>query len=136
MTRAGVTPAGATRARVFLGVTGAFFLALFALPLFLVPFEWAEALGWDVERTDLGSYFGRCLGAVAIAISGQALWASHAPERHGSLFTLLAAAAALLAVVHVRGLVEESQPLVEHLETAMYAGFAALALWCRPATAG
>lgn len=121
-----------SRARVFLAVVGGFFLILFAIPLFLVPFEWAEALGWDVERSDVGSYFGRCLGALAIAISGQALWASRDPARHRPLFELIAVAAALLAVVHLRGLVEESQPLVEHVETAMYAGFAALALWARP----
>ena len=121
-----------TRSAVFLAVVGAFFLAVFAIPLFLVPFEWAEAFGWDVERTDLGSYFGRCLGAVAIAISGQALLAARAPERHRSLFELIAAAAALLAIVHLRGLVEDSQPLVEHLETAGYAAFAAVAIWARP----
>jgi hypothetical protein len=123
-----------TRSRAFLAVTGAFFLVAFAIPLFLVPFEWAEAFGWDVERTDVGSYFGRCLGAVAVAISGQALWAARAPERHRPLFDLLAIAAALLAIVHLRGLVEESQPWVEHAETLMYAGFAALALWARPPT--
>ena len=121
-----------TRARWFLLVVGIFFLVLFALPLFLVPFEWAEAFGWDVERTDVGSYFGRCLGAVAIAISGLAVWASRAPERYRALFELFAAAAALLAIVHLRGLAEDSQPAIEHVETLMYAGFAALALWCRP----
>lgn len=124
-----------TAPRAFLLAVGGLFLVVFAIPLFLVPFEWAEAFGWDVERTDVGSYFGRCLGAVAIAISGQALWASRAPERYRSLFELLAAAAALLAIAHLRGLVEESQPVVEHLETAMYAGFAALALWLRPPAA-
>ncbi|MDQ3936616.1 MAG: hypothetical protein M3340_18500 [Actinomycetota bacterium] len=121
-----------TRSRAFLMAVGGLFLVVFAIPLFLVPFEWAEAFGWDVERSDLGSYFGRCLGALAIAISGQALWASRDPERFRSLFELLAVAAALLAIVHARGLAEESQPLVEHLETALYAAFAGLALWCRP----
>lgn len=120
-----------TRSRVFLAVVGALFLVVFAIPLFLVPFEWAEAFGWDVQRTDVGSYFGRCLGAVAIAISGQAAWASRAPERYRPLFDLLAVAAALLAIVHLRGLVEESQPWIEHAETAGYAAFAALAIWCR-----
>jgi hypothetical protein len=121
-----------TRSRLFLVIVGGLFLVVFAIPLFLVPFEWAEAFGWSVERTDLGSYFGRCLGAVAIAISGQALWAARAPERYRSLFELLAVAAALLAIVHLRGLFEDSQPLVEHLETAGYAAFAGLALWARP----
>jgi hypothetical protein len=121
-----------TRARAFLAVVGLFFLIVFAIPIFLVPYEWAEAFGWDVERTDVGSYFGRCLGAVAIAISGQAVWASRDPARFRPLFDLFAAAAALLAIVHLRGLVEGSQPLVEHLETVGYATFAGLALWAKP----
>ena len=121
-----------TRSRVFLSVVGGLFLVVFAIPIFLVPFEWAEAFGWDAPRTDIGSYFGRCLGAVAIAISGQALWAARQPERFRPLFDLLAAAAALLAIAHLRGLVEDSQPLVEHLETAGYTAFAGLALWAKP----
>jgi formate hydrogenlyase subunit 3/multisubunit Na+/H+ antiporter MnhD subunit len=125
-----------TRSRAFLAAVGGLFLVVFAIPLFLVPFEWAEAFGWEVERTDLGSYFGRCLGALAVAISGQALWAARSPERHRSLFALLAAAAALLAIVHLRGLVEDSQPFVEHVETLGYAAFAGLALWARPPAPG
>jgi hypothetical protein len=124
-----------TRSRVFLAVVGGLFLVVFAIPLFLVPFEWAEAFGWEVERTDVGSYFGRCLGAVAVAVSGQALWAARAPERYRSLFGLLAAAAALLSIVHLRGLIEESQPFVEHVETLGYAAFAGFALWARPPAA-
>ena len=119
--------------RAFLAVVGGLFLVVFAIPLFLVPFEWAEAFGWDIERTDVGSYFGRCLGAVAIAISAQALWASRAPERYRSLFELLAVAGFLLAIVHARGLVEDAQPAIEHVETATSAAFAGLALWFRPA---
>lgn len=121
-----------TRSQLFLGAIGGLFLVVFAIPLFLVPFEWADAFGWDAERTDVGSYFGRCLGAVAIAISGQALWAAREPERYRPLFDLLAGAAALLAIVHLRGLFEDSQPVVEHLETLGYAAFAGLALWAKP----
>ena len=121
-----------SRARAFLLGVGLLFMVAFALPLFLVPFEWAEAFGWEVERTDVGSYFGRCLGAVAVAISGTAIWASRAPARYRSLFELLAASAVLLSIVHLRGLAEDSQPAIEHVETLVYAGFAGLALWCRP----
>ena len=121
-----------TRAQLFLGLVGAFFVTVFALPLFLVPFEWAELFGWDVERTDLGSYFGRCLGAVALAVSGMALWGAREPEQYRPLFDILAVIAALLAVVHLRGLVEDSQPFVEHVETLGYAGFAGLAVWAKP----
>jgi hypothetical protein len=103
------------------------------VPLFIDPYWWAERFGWDTgPETDLGNYLGRCLGAVAIAIVVTALAAARDPGRNRAVFTILAIAAALLAVVHLRGLLEDSQPLVEHLETAGYAGFAVLALWCRP----
>jgi len=121
------------RARVFLIAVAAIFLPVFAIPLFIDPYWWAERFGWDTgPETDLGNYLGRCLGAVAIAIVGTALFAARDPGRHRAVFTILAVAAALLAVVHLRGLLEDSQPVVEHLETAGYAAFAALAWWARP----
>jgi hypothetical protein len=121
------------RAQLFLAGAGSLFLIVFALPLFLDPYWWADRFGWDTSpHTDVGTYFGRCLGAVAVALSGAALWAAREPARWRSLFTVLGVAGALLAVVHLRGAVEDSQPLVEHLETLGYAGFSALAFWCRP----
>lgn len=124
---------GERRSRVFLFGVAAIFLPLFAVPLFIDPYWWAERFGWDTgPETDLGNYFGRCLGAVAIAITVTALVAARDPGRHRAIFTVLAVAGALLAIVHLRGLVEDSQPVVEHLETALYAGFAALAWWSRP----
>jgi hypothetical protein len=121
------------RARFFLIVVAAIFLPVFAVPLFIDPYWWAERFGWDTgPETDLGNYLGRCLGAVAIAITATALVGARDPRRYRAVFTILAIGGALLAVVHLRGLIEDSQPRVEHLETAMYAGFAALAWWARP----
>jgi hypothetical protein len=121
------------RARSFLLVGGLVFLVAFAVPLLLDPYGWARAFGWETgSETDVGLYFGRCLGAAGTAIAVQALLASRAPERHRSLFTLIALTTALVALVHLRGLIEDRQPLVEHLETAGYALACALALWCRP----
>ena len=121
------------RARTFLIVVAAVFLPVFAIPLFADPYWWGDVFGWDTEpRTDLTVYLGRCLGAVALAIAGVALLAARDPAAHRSLFDVLTIVAALLALVHVRGLFEDAQPTVEHLEIAMYAGFAALAWWCKP----
>ena len=121
------------RARFFLIVVAAIFLPVFAVPLFIDPYWWAERFGWDTgPETDLGNYLGRCLGAVAIAITATALVGARDPRRYRAVFTILAIGGALLAVVHLRGLIEDSQPRVEHLEPAMYAGFAALAWWARP----
>jgi len=121
------------RARLFLLGVAALFLPLFAIPLFVDPYWWAERFGWDTgPETELGQYLGRCLGAVAIAVAGTALAESRAARPQRAVFTVLAVAGALLAIVHLRGLIEDAQPLVEHIETGMYAGFALLAWWCRP----
>ena len=128
--------AAESRARTFLLVVGGLFLVVFALPLLIAPFAWADAFGWDVgPHSDLAAYFGRCLGAVATAITLVALAASRDPAGHRWVFSLLSLAAALLAVVHVIGLVRDAQPLVEHLEVAGYAAFAAAAWWLRPPAA-
>ena len=121
------------RPRTFLLIVAAVFIPVFALPLFSDPVWWAERFGWDTDGPrDLVVYFGRCLGAVALAIAILALRAARDPAAHRWLFDLLAGAAALLAVVHLRGAIEDAQPLIEHLETAGYAAFAVAALACRP----
>jgi hypothetical protein len=125
------------KSRVFLLAIAAVFIPVFAIPLFVDPVWWAERFGWDTEgASDLTDYLGRCLGAVALAIGLIALRAARYPEENLWLFDLLVLAALLLALVHLRGSIEDSQPLVEHLETAMYAGFAAAAWLCRPAVRG
>jgi small-conductance mechanosensitive channel len=122
------------RSQVFLVAVAAVFIPLFAVPLFVDPIWWAERFGWHTEGAgDLTRYFGRCLGAVALAIGVVAARAVRDPAANRWLFDLLAIAALLLAVVHLRGAIEDSQPLVEHLETLMYALFALAAWFCRPA---
>src|SRR5687767_15266059 len=123
-----------TRARRFLLASGSGFLPLFALPLFLRPYAWARAFGWrqDEPETDVGLYFGRCLGAIATAISVQMLVASRDPKAHRSLFSVLEVGGWLLSAVHVRGLLERRQPPIEHAEIGLYAGLAVLARRWRP----
>jgi hypothetical protein len=121
------------RARALLIIVAVVFIPVFAVPLFIDPYWWGDVFGWNTDQqSDLGAYLGRCLGAVALAISVSALQAARDPAASRGLFDLIGLAAALLALVHARGLAEDSQPLVEHLEIAMYAGFAALAWWGKP----
>jgi hypothetical protein len=121
------------RSRIFLSVAGAVFTVIFAIPLFVDPVWWAERFGWDTDGPrDLVVYFGRCLGAVALGLTLLALRAVRDPAAHVWLFDLLALVGVLLAIVHLRGAIEDAQPLIEHLETAGYAAFAGAALICRP----
>jgi hypothetical protein len=58
-------------ARRFLLAVSLVFLPIFAIPLLLHPYGWARRFGWrDEPETDVGRYFGRCLGAVAVALTG------------------------------------------------------------------
>jgi hypothetical protein len=121
------------RARLFLRAVALFFLPIFAVPLLLHPYAWARRFGWkDEVETDVGLYFGRCLGAVAVALMGGALAASREPREHRSLFTVLEVAGWLLSAVHLRGMIERRQPPIENAEVVGYAVFAVLARRCRP----
>jgi hypothetical protein len=111
-------------ARVIAGGFG----PVFALPLLLDPYRWARAFGWKPEpETDVGLYFGRCLGALATATCLQAARASRDPAGHAGYFEFAEAAGWLLVVVHLRGLLERRQPPVEHAEILGYAAFAVAA---------
>ena len=120
-------------ARRFLVVVAVVFLPLFAVPLFLDPYGWARRFGWAPEpETDVGLYFGRCLGAVALALAGGSLAAARRPSEHRGLFRILETAAWLLSAVHVRGLLERRQPPIEHAEIAGYAAVGVAARRFRP----
>ena len=111
----------------------AFFGPIFALPLLLRPYAWAKAFGWKEEpETDVGLYFGRCLGALATATCVQAVKASRDPVAHRSFFGFMEVAGWLLAAVHVKGLLERRQPPIEHAEIALYSASAIAARVVRP----
>ncbi|HZO60981.1 MAG TPA: hypothetical protein VFB51_14945 [Solirubrobacterales bacterium] len=124
---------GERRGRIFLLGAGLFFLPLFAIPLFVDPYWWADVFGWDTTpETEVGHYFGRCLGALAIALAVVSLQGSRAPARYRALFDVIVVATALLAVAHLRGFIEDAQPTVEDLEILGYSAVAALAWWSKP----
>ena len=112
-------------ARRLAAATAGLFGPVFALPLFVDPYRWARAFGWKEEPvTDVGLYFGRCLGALAIASCVQAGRAARDPAGNAGYFEYAEAAGWLLALVHVRGLLEGRQPPIEHAEIAGYSAFA------------
>ena len=109
----------------FARVVAGGFGPIFALPLLIDPYRWARAFGWKPEPvTDVGLYFGRCLGALATAACLQAVRASRDPAAHRGYFEFTEAAGWLLALVHLRGLIEGRQPPIEHAEILGYSAFA------------
>jgi hypothetical protein len=117
----------------FLWMTASFFLVCFALPLVLAPLRWARLFQWRSPPDDpLTVYFGRCLGAVALAIVACCFRAAPTASTQPLLFDLIIAAGVLLALVHVWGALERKQPWTETAEIALYVGAAAAAWALHP----
>jgi hypothetical protein len=105
---------------------GGLVAAAFGVPLFLDPYRWARTFGWRAEEeTDVGLYFGRCLGAMALATSVHGALAARDPRRHASFFAFAEAVGWLVAAAHVRGLVERRQPPIEDVEIVGWVALAA-----------
>ena len=97
----------------------------FGVALFADPYRWARAFRWRSEpETDVGLYFGRCLGAVAIGGGVEGLRAARDPRGSEPWFRFTEAAAWLLAAVHVRQALEGRQPVTETLEIPAWAALA------------
>ncbi|MDQ3741083.1 MAG: hypothetical protein M3320_02610 [Actinomycetota bacterium] len=97
----------------------------FGLHLFLDPYGWSRRFGWRREpETDVGLYFGRCLGALALATARQGVHAARDPERSRSYYVFAESGGWLLAAAHLRGLVERRQPPIEHAEIVFWAAWA------------
>lgn len=107
---------------------------VFALPIFLVPLQWARVMQWRLpEETDLAVYFGRCLGAFILIVEALMLRAALTGEALLTTFEVLAAVAGFMVVVHIYGALRRIQPWTETLETGFYAGMLTLTLMFWPA---
>lgn len=117
----------------FLLLAPTVFLILYALPLLVAPFRWARLFRWTVnERDDLALYFGRCLGALAVAVCAACYRAAPHPLSGAIFFDLIASAGVLLAGVHIWGAIEKRQPFIETVEILLYLGLAVLSVVLRP----
>ncbi len=106
----------------YLWILGGLFVAGFALPMLLAPLTWARWFRWRLPAdTDLATYFGRCLGGVALALSVG--WLRAARDLEGNLVVLevTIAAGLLMTVVHTWGAVTRRQPASETAEIPLYA---------------
>jgi hypothetical protein len=124
-------------ARVFLGVSVAVFLVVYALPLALVPLRWARWFRWRLPHgdPDLTVYFGRCTGVLALAVIVAVLPAVRDPRAHLDRLELVAWATGLMTALHVWGAVRRVQPWTEDLEIALYGAVFAISTWLRFALA-
>ncbi|WP_225411861.1 hypothetical protein [Stigmatella hybrida] len=120
----------------FLVFATSFFLVVVALPLLFIPLTWARVFRWKLpeEGKDLTVYFGRCLGAVSLAIIIVVAQGIPEPKSNLKLFDLVALTAGLMVAVHVWGALRRIQPMTETIETLFWAAVVFMALWLRYST--
>ncbi len=109
------------------------FLVFYAAPLLVAPLTWARWFKWRIPgETDLTVYFGRCLGAVAVAIVFAAFHAASAPAAEQlAVFNVIVLACGLLTLIHVWGAITKTQPWTETVEIVLYAALTVVAFWIR-----
>jgi hypothetical protein len=113
----------------FLIVNGFVFIIFFGIPLLFCPLVWARRIGWKIPvDTDLVSYLGRSLGALALPLVVYLFIAAIDPWHYRIIFNLLIAIGALLIGVHLYGFIKKVQPLLEHIEIILY-GVDTLLAW-------
>ncbi|HVG57143.1 MAG TPA: hypothetical protein VNA24_01210 [Hyalangium sp.] len=117
----------------FLIVSAVIFILVIALPLLFVPLTWARWFGWKLPEgsTDLAVYFGRCLGATALAIIIAVAHGIPDPKSHHLLFDLVSMTSGLMIGIHVWGWIRKTQPLSETVEILVWVVVFIMSLWIR-----
>ena len=108
-------------ARTFLLLFAGITTVVAAVPIFLFPLDWAEALGWDIPQdTELLVYYTR--GGAAFLLIAEFLMLRAAITRTNLRlgYEVLALTGASMVVVHAWGALREAQPLSETLEILFY----------------
>lgn len=94
---------------------------LFALPIFLMPLQWARLMRWKLPGdTDLAVYFGRCLGAFILIVEWLAFRALCGKVELHTAFDMMFAVFGLMIPVHIYGALRRIQPLSETLEIGFW----------------
>lgn len=112
----------AEHARTFLLVFGVVAGVAFALPILLVPTTWARVFRWNLPQdTDLAIYFGRCLGVLAVVLTGFAFRAASTGAGVEQMFQIMIAVFVGMTIVHVVGAIQRIQPITETVEIGFWA---------------
>jgi hypothetical protein len=107
---------------IFMAVGTAALVILLALPLLISPMTWGRRLGWKIpEQADLANYLGRSLGGVALAIAVMGYMAARDPWKYRFVFDLVILIGIFMAAVHAYGFFKKVQPMIESVETLVYA---------------
>jgi hypothetical protein len=107
-----------------LQIAAALVTIAFGIPITFFPLRWAKIFGWSIPAADISltRYFARCLGVLALALAGLAVYASRHPTLLPPVLLTVSLLMLALAVVHLVGFLEKAQPPSETAEIFMYLG--------------
>jgi hypothetical protein len=112
----------AAHAQTFLLIFGTITTTAFALPLFLVPLQWARLMRFSVpDENHLNIYFGRCLGAFILVIEWMIFRGATDARLTTITFQILFGVFGLMLAVHLYGWLKGIQPVTENLENIFWA---------------
>jgi len=124
----------AEHAQAFLVVFGLAAGFAFALPIFVVPLTWTRVFRWNLpDNTDLAIYFGRCLGVLAVVLTGFVLRAGLTGVGVELMFQIMIPVFVGMTLVHIVGAIQRIQPVTETIEIGFWAGLVVLGLAFYPA---
>ena len=97
----------------------------FVAPLTLAPMTWARVFHWPLpDDPDLAYYFGRCLGALGVAVEFFLWRGSQDLAIAPSALAGLGIFCAIMVIVHIDGAIRRIQPWTETAEIPLWAAAA------------
>jgi hypothetical protein len=106
---------------VFLYVIGVAILAIYGIPLTLVPLHWARVFRWEVPQSvNLVVFLGRSLGIFISLIAIFAIKVTSTPAAKPFFFDLMLWLIAAMTILHIFGAIRKTQPITETVEIGLW----------------
>lgn len=110
------------QAPLFLTGLAALTFLFFSIPLLVAPLRWGRFMGFKTPaETDLAVYFGRSVGALAVALNFAAACAGLTGQGVAEMVALIFAIAVMMVLIHAWGAYKKIQPLSETIEIGFWA---------------
>jgi hypothetical protein len=94
---------------------------VFVAPLMFAPMTWARIFRWRLpDHPDLTFYFGRCLGALSVAVEYFLWQGSRDPAITPVALGALGIFCAIMVIVHIDGAIRKIQPWTETAEIVFW----------------
>lgn len=118
----------------YLVVAGIAMLAVFGIPLLVVPMSWARVMCWEIPSPgELPTFLGRSLGLFVCVIAAYAFKVAAAPQAQPFFFQLMLWLFIAMIGLLVYGALKKAQPITETIEIGLWVGLVLVTLAFYPA---